>query len=42
MTGVNGGNWVIRRGDALPAVPGNDVLQLPPSLSVGGRNCNEL
>ncbi len=42
VTGVNGGNWVIRRGDTLPAVPGNDVLQLPPSLSLGGGNCNEL
>lgn len=29
-TAVNGGNWVIRCGDTLPAVPGNGVLQLPP------------
>lgn len=42
MTGVNGGKWMIRRSDDLPTVPGNDVLQLPPSLSAAGGNCNEL
>lgn len=40
MTGVNSENWVIRRDYTLPAVPGNDVLQFPPRLSVSGGSCN--
>ena len=42
LTVVNGGNWAIRCRDTLPAVPGNDVLQLRASLSLAGGNCNEL
>lgn len=42
VTAVNGVSWVIRWSDMLPAVPGNDVLQLPPRLFARGGNCNEL